>query len=487
MRDAPAVAPDVAARPSFQRRLLWTLGTVLAVALGTLGVLLWLGVYAWLTVGAYDVLDAELTSIGQVVVTPDGVLDPARYAWDEPHHRFVGPHIDPYFVQVFDPEGRVVRQSDNVTFLASGRYPDRLLPADDGPGLLPRLRLLQAGEHTLYYLTRPLRAPDGTTVGYLQVAREEPGIGTLMRRLALVLGVGLLLTLATLLVLLRWRARRVAEPLATITDAARAISARDLGRRIPVPDAADAEAAQLATTLNAQLGRLEQAFEEMYRFTANAAHELQTPLTVLRGHVDVALRRDRDPVAYRATLAVVRDEVDALSRMVRSLLTLARLDREARVLGRTPVDLAAVVRDEAARALPAAEARGLHLHVDAPATAHVAGQADLLREVVANVLDNALKYTPEGHVRVAVEHGDGAATLRVTDTGIGMDEEARRHAADRFYRAAGAERLDVAGSGLGLALVAQIVARHGGRLHLDAAPDGGTQVTITLPGFASAG
>ena len=219
----------------------------------------------------------------------------------------------------------------------------------------------------------------------------------------------------------------------------------------------------------------------MYRFTANAAHELQTPLTVLRGHVDVALRRPRTAEAYRQTLALLGREIDTLSRMVRSLLVLARLDRDARHLPAGPVDLAALVRTEMSPYAAQAKAQGLDVHQDLPAEAWVCGQPDLLREVVVNLLDNAIKYTHQGQLAVAVTDAPAEVVLAIRDTGIGMEAAEAAHATDRFFRAASASRLDVPGSGLGLALVSQIVARHGGHLRIDSAPGRGTCVQVILP------
>jgi signal transduction histidine kinase len=233
--------------------------------------------------------------------------------------------------------------------------------------------------------------------------------------------------------------------------------------------------------MNDQLVRLEQAFEEMYRFTANAAHELQTPLTVLRGHVDVALRRTRTPQAYQETLSLLGLEIDKLTRMVRSLLTLARLDREARVLPDESVDLVRLVELEAEPFEKAARSKGLDFRLDVPNSAVVRGQEDLLREVAANVLDNAVKYTPDGYLEVEIVPDGSFVQLSVRDTGIGMTGEDSVHATDRFYRASSVDTLDIPGSGLGLSLAAQIVARHGGELRIDSVPNKGTCVCIRLP------
>ena len=244
-----------------------------------------------------------------------------------------------------------------------------------------------------------------------------------------------------------------------------------------MPPRADGETAALADALNGALARLDDAFSETQRFTANAAHELQTPLTVLRGTVDVALRRDRAPEAYRATLAVLRDEVDGMVRTVRGLLALARLDG-GDALATEPVDLAAIAEAEAEAVRPLADARGLALDVEArPAVARA--HPDLVRDVVRNLLDNAVKYTPRGGVTVRVSQDGGRVRLVVSDTGPGIAPAHRARVTDRFWRADDVQHLP--GSGLGLALVARITARLGGELAVGESASGGTRVEVVLP------
>ena len=471
---------DERPRPTFRRRLLVTMGAAHVAALAGLGLLVWLGLYAWMTVQAYNVLDREARFIESMVATGDGRLRVDAYTWDEPHHRFQGPHIDPYFVQVFGPDRRLIRQSDNILFFSEGDYPGRLL-ATEAPSARPVLRTFSASGGRLYHITRPLTGPAGETLGFVQVARPYPNIDRVLWRAAWLLAAGLVVVLSGLGVLVWWQSGRVLRPLATITAAARRIAPNQLHERVPVPPGADRETAQLAATLNGQLARLEQAFEEMYRFTANAAHELQTPLTVLRGHVDVALRRPRTAEAYRETLALLGREIDTLSHTVRSLLVLARLDRDATRLPAGPVDLAALVRAEMPPYAAQASVKGLDVRQDVPTEAWVCGQPDLLREVVVNLLDNAIKYTRQGHLSVEIVAGPVEVVLGVCDTGIGMEAEETVHATDRFFRAAAASRLEVPGSGLGLALVSQIVARHGGQLRIDSTPGRGTCVYVALP------
>lgn len=470
-------------RAPFRRRLTVRLGGALGLALLAVGLSVWVGAAAWAAHEARHVLRTEVAAVQNDAVAPDGTLDADRYYWDEPHHRFDAPRIDPIFLQVYDADGRLLRQSDNHARLADHEVPDSLLASTEGDGALDPLTTHRVDGGVLYSVTEPLRAPGGRVVGTVQAARFVPALYADLGRLALGLTAGLGALLLVLAALVWAVGGRVVRPLEALTAHAARLSAATLGERVPVPADADREAAALAVALNASLDRLDGAFAEMKRFTANAAHELQTPLTVLRGHVEVALRREREPEAYRQTLRLLDAEVDGMVRTVRGLLALARLDASAEPLATEPVDLAVLARDEAEALRPIAEARGLALGFHAAAPALVLGHTDLLREAVRTLLDNAVKYTPEGHVAVAVGTREGRAWVAVEDSGPGIPPEHRAHAADRFWRAPGVQHLP--GSGLGLALAARVAQTHDGWLTLDGAKPHGLRAILAMPTVAS--
>lgn len=474
-------------RPSFQQRLLLTLGTSLAVAFLVLGVLLWLVARGWMQYHAHTLLEHEATEIASSVITPGGRFNPNRYAWGEPHHRFAARRIDPYFVQVFDADGQLLKASDNIAAFPAQTYPHVLLaqPAQVPVASFAAPATFRANDSLLYYLVHPLTGRNGSLLGYVQVARFEPGLAPALRRIALLLAAGLGGLLGLLLLLVHTTARHTTRPLTAITAAARDLTPHTLSHRVPVPPDADRETTQLATTLNTQIERLERSFEEMQRFTSNAAHELQTPLTVLQGHIDLALRRPRSPESYQQTLRVLHDELDMMSRMVRSLLTLARLDRKQAADAQEPVDLSRLALAVVERFEPRAQAKGLRFAAYIEEDVWTSGVADWLHEALSNVLDNAIKYTTCGSVRLELCTTEGRATLTIQDTGSGMATEALPYVTDRFYRASDAQHIP--GNGLGLALVAQIVAAHQGTLHITSTPGEGTTVEIELPQVHEAG
>ncbi|MFB6232294.1 MAG: ATP-binding protein [Salinibacter sp.] len=471
---------DEQVRPSFRRRLLTTVGPALAGAFAALALIAWGAAYVTVHSSALNALKFEVKEVQANVRVRNGQLNVEEYAWNEVHHRLATGRIDPVFVQVFDSNGELVRASANVDSL-SGAYPDRPFEPHTSGFWVPTLHTFEVDGRRLYYRTRPLRGSKGKTVGFVQVSRVVPARHAMLWTFgAGLVGLWAVLT-AGLLALVGWSAGRVLRPLRRITKGARSITSEDLDTRVEIPSGADRETATLGHALNALLDRIKEHVDALRTFTANAAHELQTPLTVLHGHVEVALRRDRDAESYRETLRLLDAKLGELTRALRALLTLTRLDRSDAV-ERTPVDLAAIAEEEVASFQPRAEEKGLSLTAETDDAAWVEGQPDLLREAVRNLVDNALKYTPEGEVTVAVEReGSGPVRLTCTDTGVGMEPGEVERVTDRFYRGAGAGNVEAEGSGLGLSLACRIVEEHDGQLQIDSTPGEGTRVTVTLP------
>lgn len=473
-------------RPSFRRRLVLATGGALTLALSGLALMIWLAAFAWLNHMARHTVRNEVQAVLADVVTPSGTLDVDRYNWNEPHHRFRGRHVDPFFLQIFDPQGNLIRASQNIESFPAGAYPRQPLAAttmqDDW---FDPLRTFRVESQLYYYTAQPIYNEQGTRLGTVQIAREEPGVIVLYWRIALVLVAGLAGTIGLLGGLIWWVAGRVLRPLETITAATRSISPARLGQRVPIPEEADRETAQLASTLNTLLKRLERAFDEMRRFTASAAHELKTPLTALRGHVDVALRRERAPGDYQQTLELVRRKIDHLVSTTQGLLTLARLDQNGQRRTKEPVDIGAIARQEGRAFRRRAAHRGLDVQVHVPDGVHVPGQEELIREVVSNLIDNAVKYTQEGQVTISVVRRSDRVELVVEDTGMGIDPEVLPHVTDRFFRADSVDARGIQGSGLGLSLVDQIVEWHDGTFDIDSTPGAGTTVRVTFPAVSA--
>ena len=469
-------------RPSFRRRLLTTVGPALAIVIGGLALLAW-GAAAWtFHHNALETLEGEINEMRADVRVVGDSLITAGYAWGEAHHRLAVERVDPIFVQVYDTQNQLLKQSANIDSLG-GTFPQRLLAARTPETLLPTLRTFTVGEHTLYYRVRPLQGDDGSPVGFVQVARVVPDHQASLRHYGLGLGILWVLLTGGLLGLVGWAAQRVLKPLRDITAVAQSVSSADLDTRVDVPETADRETALLGQTLNALLDRIQAYVDTLRAFTSNAAHELQTPLTVLRGHVEIALRRERSPEEYRETMQLLDDRLGDLVRTLRALLTLTRLDRTGS-METERVDLARLVAEETESFQSRAEAEEVDLTVAVPedrSGTWVDAQPELLREAVRNLVDNALKYTPEGQVTVDVAAEPNWVVVSCRDSGIGIDPEDLPRVSDRFYRSDGAGQATPDGSGLGLSIVRRIVDRHDGRLLAESTPGEGTCIQFALP------
>jgi heavy metal sensor kinase len=269
-------------------------------------------------------------------------------------------------------------------------------------------------------------------------------------------------------------------PLNWMAQQAREITGSNLNKRLEIGHAAE-ELTVLAASFNELLARLDQSFEAMRRFVADASHELRTPISVIRGEADVALSHDRGATEYRDSLAIVLDESRRLSRLVDDLLNLARADA-----GRVNLqaqdfyfnDLLA----ECCRSMQTlAAASEVALECHSTGDVQFRGDEALLRRLVINLLDNAIRYTPPGgQVSAELEADPAAVRIRISDTGVGIAPEAAPRVFDRFYRADKSRSRQDGGFGLGLSIVKWIAESHNGSVELTRNPGPGTTFTVTL-------
>lgn len=462
---------------SFRRKLLVHVGLSVGGVFVLTFLLLWMGSTLWFRVDAERFLRNEAESIAGVIVRAGGEIHVENYTWNEPHHLFAEPRIDPVFVQVFDKGRRELFSTQNIASFTPGAWPGYLIDDPDEP-FTPseELDIRFIGQARLYFLTQPLVTADESVIGYVQAARYVPDIEGRMLRILLTSGIVLMVLLVGLLLSIHARAGKLLRPLQAIAETADRISARKLDVRLEMGPDMDAETLALSQSFNRLLDRLDASFSDMRRFTSNAAHQLQTPLTVLKGHVDVALRKDRDEDSYRQTLSVVRGEIRDMTVMVRSLLMLARSETPMDMPPFQPVSVEGLVTriqmlyQEAADRLVYQLEPGLC----------VRGHQEWLQMALENLVDNALKYAPEGPVRIESAAQENQIRILVQDAGPGIAEEDLAHLTERFFRGSNAREAGVRGDGLGLAIVERLVTLQSGTVRL-ASDAEGTRITILLP------
>jgi heavy metal sensor kinase len=273
------------------------------------------------------------------------------------------------------------------------------------------------------------------------------------------------------------------RPIEDITATAHRIHADNLSERLP-DHASDREIRGLVATLNAMMERLAGAFESQRRFTADASHELRTPVTIIQNEVEVALIRPRSSGEYRQILMGILEEARRMTRLINDLLFLARNDALPEMLDTVEVpldDLCRLVKEEFQSL---ADAKGLRLHAD-PLTEglSVSGDPEQLRWLLENLVDNALKYTsPPGEVRLSLFPQKSGAAVAVEDTGPGIEKEHLSRLFERFYRVDKSRSRSFGGSGLGLSISQQIARLHGGSLTAESDFGKGSRFLVWLPG-----
>lgn len=299
-----------------------------------------------------------------------------------------------------------------------------------------------------------------------------------MRRLALWLIVAGAGVLALGLAGAGWLVGRSLQPVEKISDAARRISAGNLSERINVSET-ESELGHLAGTLNATFAQLETVFMQQAHFTADAAHELRTPVSVMLTHTQNGIASECTNPEHQKAFAACQRSAQRMRRLIESLLELARLDAGQETMKRIPFDLSQTIRDCVELVLPLANTQNVTIHCDLPLI-KCSGDPEHFAQVITNLLTNAIQYNkPGGEVRISAQSLDEKTIVTVSDTGVGIPTEDLPRVFERFYRA---DKSRASGhSGLGLAICKAIVEAHGGDIQLRSDAGKGTEIQIRLP------
>ena len=403
------------------------------------------------------------------------------------------------YVEEFEEQKSVTKAGEVV--LAELAFPNRYVQLTDNNGLpvaanvssaagpIPSAALSQAKQRGSSFVS-----VNGWRVAIVPLsANQELGFATVAEPLSVIddglrslrrdffAGVPIVLLLAS--VGGYFLARKSLSPIASMNRQTKRISAGSLSSRLDVTNPRD-ELGSLAITINDLLSRLESSFKEQQRFIADASHELRTPLAVLRSETEVALNKTRTVEEYQDSLSLINDEAERLSRIVEDLFILARqpLDAPHSVI-KEPVLLNDAVRDCARAAQVLASRKGVQLETESDQQSMVLhGDGELIKRMILNLLDNAVKYTPkDGRISISLIRQNGNAEIVVRDTGIGITEADQLHVFDRFYRVDKARSRSLGGAGLGLSIVSWIVEAHSGKISVESSPNQGSKFRVELP------
>lgn len=410
---------------------------------------------------------------------------------------FLPPEFERRLQRIFGvrPTGKFVRLLDLSGEIGSrtGNLEQTKIPVDkelvkrvtEGEVVYETRRLFDDGL-LIRFINYPIVDYQSRVRGIVQVGTSLEPIRDSLQNLLLILVVSVPTLIFVAGLVGYFLAGKALKPIRDITATARHITGNNLDERITVAMARD-EIGQLSATINDMLDRLSSAFCKVKQFSADASHELRTPLTIMRGEVEIALRGSRSTEEYREILASNLEEVDRMSRIVSDLLLLAKADMGQEALLNEPVEMAGIVESLVGQFTLLAERKQMMLTGEVQVVPSVPGDALRLRQMTANLIGNAIRYTgPGGEIKVILRAAEDGVELVVADTGIGIPADDLPHIFDRFYRVDKARSRQEGGSGLGLSIVRWIVDAHGGSIAVHSEINTGTTVTVRLPGGSSA-
>ncbi|RXK88402.1 HAMP domain-containing protein [Chlorobaculum sp. 24CR] len=388
------------------------------------------------------------------------------------HHHGRHRDLDVEFVQLSDAEGRIVRKSASLF--------ENSLGVERGSREAV-MRNSTVGGATVRQLQLPLLGRDDKINGYLVVAVPLRGAMLVLRDLSTIILVSFPVIIILLFVVTRLIAGQSIRPIDEVIATAETITQSNLDQRIALPRNRD-ELYRMSVTVNALLDRLQQAFGREKQFTADAAHELKTPLAAVKGTLEVLVRKPREVEHYESRVRTCLTELNRMARLIDQLLMLARYDKESGTLAITEVDLARPVNAVMERLQPVGAAKGIAvtLHDSRPGT--VAADPALLEIMLGNLLSNAIKYSPEGSpVEIRILRRDGAVVCAIEDHGIGIPAEQLPAIFDRFYRVDESRSAGTGGSGLGLSIVKKLADLQSIAVSVTSEPGQGSTFELTFP------
>ena len=392
------------------------------------------------------------------------------------------PEINDRFIRVSRADGHVVYASGMPR---DGLFDPARVPALAGGFLEGATRKVPVAGGSLLIAAVPATGSDGTLYR-VEVGTSGASVEDTLAQVLLMLAVGLPVAVAVAVAGGFVLVRQALEPVERMAVKAAEITQHNLSERLPVARSGD-ELERLSISLNHMISRLEDALRGSKQFVADASHELRTPLTVMRGELEALAQDGRLERATREALGSVLEEVDRLAEIVESLFSLSRLDAgEADAWQR--FDLGELATTTAEQMSLLATDKSIRVECESAAGVIVRGERARLKQVIVNLLDNAIKYTsPGGRVTLRVSRDNGNAVLDVSDTGIGIPAEALPHVFKRFFRVDGSRSREQGGAGLGLSIVKSICAAHGAEVEVLSTPGAGSTFRVRQPLAADSG
>ena len=437
--------------------------------------------YFTLSRSLLDNTDARIKTIAETIsktaLRPSSALGIPKH-FDLILERFFGIKTSGKFIQIMDGSGKVIYQSSSLEGFELPLSKETFQNAVEGKMTFETIRL--AGGEKVRVAVYPVRERE-ELISLVQIGASLRTVQNTLESLLYILYIATSIALMLAGIIGWLLASRALKPVDEITQTARQIGAKSLDQRLVVQGPRD-EIGRLVETFNEMISRLESSFNRTKQFTADASHELRTPLTILKGETEIALKTEKSVKGLKAVLKSNLEEINHLVDMVKKLLFLSREDAGVRDMPVETVKLDKLILEKYEQAKRLAEEKGINMSIVKNDKVSVKGDQFRLRELLLNLIDNAVKYTPSGgDITLTLEGSNGFAKVIVADTGIGISKEDCPHVFDRFYRVDKARVRSEGGSGLGLNICKQIVEAHKGSVELKSELGKGSAFIVHLP------
>jgi heavy metal sensor kinase len=449
--------------------------TLLAASLITFGSIL----YVVLSRNIISSIDARLFSmadmVSKAVFRPGTVNLPQNFDIFLEH--FFGIKTSGNFIQLMDEYGKIVFKSSTLGKthlpLSGQAYHNSI------DGNVTHETIKNIGQHPVRIVTFPLMEDD-QLISILQVGAPLQEATAALNALFYILIFGIPLAVILASGVGWFLAKKALSPVDIVTGLARKIEAGRLNERLDVSGPKD-ELGRLAKTFNDMIARLELSFKQMKQFTADASHELKTPLTILKGEMEIALRTEKTIEGLQGIIKSSLEEIDKMIAIVKSLLNLAKFDSRVR-LPKDNINLDRIIEERFNQTLPMAKDKGIDMFVTKKENVMITGDKLGIGQLLFNLIYNAIKYTLQGgRIEISLEQTDNWAIIKVVDTGIGIAEEDLPHIFDRFYRVDKARTTGAGGVGLGLSICKEIAEVHSGKIEVESEAGKGSVFKVYLP------
>lgn len=455
------------------RMTAWYAG-LLTLSLLVFGTSVYVGLEHYLDSGLRTNIAEEARSIGEKVLV-DVDTKGEKYVVEETGENYA-PEINSRFI-------RITRQDDSLLYQSNlpkdGSFDPALVPPAREALNSPAIRRQLVGRTVLIFHHLEFLTPGGQRF-LIEVGAPYQEISKVLHVLILILALGTPVIVAVAVAGGYWMMQRALQPVNEIAAQAERFGHRNLKERLPLIHSGD-EIERLSISLNRMISRLDDSFQHINRFSADVSHELRTPLTILRGELET-IARQRISTEHMEMIGSALEETDRLSKIVDQLLSISRLDAGEACREVIRLDLGALLTSTADQLRLLADEKSIALKFNVVPNVFVEADQVRLRQVVANLLDNAIKYTQEGGaVEVSVSALENIAVLQVEDNGVGISPASLPHIFERFYRSDFARSRSTGGSGLGLAIVKAICVAHGADVKVHSTEGRGTSFRVEWP------